>query len=197
MAVAVALLAATPASAGLYCCEGKDGKRTCGDVMPPSCIGRQTTLKDERGTKVIEMPLTAEQRAKRAEEAEQKKAQEEALREQRRQDQALLTTYMSAKDIDVARARAEKEVEDQIKAATDKIATATARRKKYDGESEFYKNKPLPEEIRRGIKDTEFEIKAQTELVENKKKELKEVRAKFDADKKRYEDVVKARAMPR
>lgn len=195
---AVLTLLTPVANAALFCCVDANGKKVCGDSLPPACIGRDATMKGERGpVRHIEGQLTPERRAQRDEAARQKKQEEEARMEQRRQDQALLNTYISEKDIDVARERAEKGVHNEIKAAEGKIAAAQARRKKFEAETEFYKNKTLPEEVRRGIKDTEFEIKAQGELIESKKKDLDAIRSKFDADKARYQELVKARAVPR
>jgi len=198
IAATLMLLLAPAANAALYCCLDAAGKKVCGDTMPSVCIGRSTTLKSEgKPAKQIEPPPTPEQRAQREAEEKRKKEEEAALVEQRRQDQALLNTYVSEKDVDAQRERAEQDVHTQIKNAEAKIAAAQTRRKKYEAEAEFYKNKPLPEEVRRGLKDAEFEITAQSELIENKKKDLEAIRVKFDADKKRYQEIVKARAAPR
>jgi hypothetical protein len=191
------MLLAPAANAGLYCCNDPSGKKVCGDTMPKSCIGRDTTLRDKGTTKQIEGMLTPEQRALREEEEERKRKAEEVDKEQRRRDLALLNTYVSVKDIDVARERAEGEVQSQIKAAEAKIAAAEGKRKKLEREAEFYKNKQMPEDINRGMKDAEFEIKAQSELIDAKKKDFATIKVKFDADKKRYEELQKARNAPR
>lgn len=195
--VAALLTLAPAANAALYCCDDAHGKKVCADRMPTACVGRDTTLKNERGTSRISGMLTPEQRALREEEEAQKKREIEEKLEKRRQDLALLNTYANTSDIDRARERAEKDVQAQIAAAEKKIADAAAKKKKFDTEAEFYKGKSLPEDLRRSLKDLEFEVKAQGDLIENKKKELAGLQAKYDADKKRYEELQKAKLKPR
>lgn len=181
-------------AAPLYCCKDDNGRKVCADRVPPQCIGRDYTVRTERGTKVVEGMLTREERALREIEAKKKKEADEARMEQRRKDQALRNTYASEKDIDIAKGRAEKDITDTIKQAESKIEAAEKRKKKFEGEGEFYKNKALPDDVRRGIKDAEFEIKAQGELIEAKQKELGDLETRFVAEKKRYREI---QAVPR
>lgn len=181
-------------AAPLYCCKDDNGRKVCADRVPPQCVGRDYTIKTEQGTKVVEGMVTAEERALREVEAKKKKEADEARMEQRRKDQALRNTYASEKDIDAAKLRVEKDLKDTIKQAEGKIEAAEKRKKKFEGEAEFYKNKTLPDDLRRGIKDAEFEIKAQGELIEAKKKELGDLETRFVAEKKRYREI---QALPR
>lgn len=177
------------AAAPLYCCKDDNGRKICADRVPSQCVGRDYTIKTDAGTKVVEGMLTQEERALREVEAKKKREADEARMEQRRKDQALRNTYASEKDIDVAKLRTEKVVRDTIKQAEEKIVAAEKRKKKFESEGEFYKNKTLPDDVRRGIKDAEFEIKAQGELIEAKKKELADTEARFDQEKKRFREL--------
>jgi hypothetical protein len=115
-----------------------------------------------------------------------------ADKEQRRKDRALLDTYGSERDIDTQRSRAEGEVQVAIKQAELKIADAKKRRQKLEAEAEFYKNKALPDTVAKGMKEVDFEIKAQQDLIDLKQKELAAVRVKYDAEKKRYQELTGA-----
>lgn len=188
----LALLAASAAqgaTANLYCCQDpSSGRRACGDSLPEQCRGRAYKVFDSAGNLVKEVgpPLTPEQKALAAAEAQRKKDEEAAQREQRRKDQALLDTYSSVQEIDLARTRSEADWQKAIEQAEAKIASLKQQRKKFENEAEFYRNKPLPPEVNKGLKDTDSEIKAYTALLDSKKADFATVRAKYDEDKRRY-----------
>jgi len=169
----------------MYCCEGG---RICGDSLPDLCRGRAYRILDGGGNVINEIPapLTAQQKAEAAAEALRKKELEEHAREQRRKDQALLETYTSLQDIDLAQSRAEMAVNTAIKEAGERIATARKQRKKLEAEAEFYKNKALPPELAKGLRDVDHEIKTQQDLLDVKKGDFANINAKYDADRKRY-----------
>jgi hypothetical protein len=181
------------AAGSLFCCIDATGKQVCADILPQACYGRayRELGADGRTLRVVEAPLTAEQRAARAAEEKQRKAEEAAVIEQRRKDVALLNTYGSEKDIDFMREHTEAEVHKAIKGAEDKIVEIRALRKKYENEAEFYKKKTLPNEVKRGLADADYEIKAQQEIIEGKKQELEQVRVKYDDDRRRYQDLIR------
>lgn len=203
-AARLALTAATLCLSGevmavgnFFCCNDTNGKQVCGDILPQACIGRPHREVGENGMTIrhIEAPLTAEQRAQRAAEEERRKVEEEQRKEQQRKDQALLNTYGNEKDIEVMRQRAEADVYQSIKNAESKIAEIRILRKKYENEAEFYKKKALPPEVQKGLRDADYEIKAQESVIEAKKKELDIIRAKYDDDKRRFLDLT--RRVPR
>ena len=115
---------------------------------------------DGRTVRTVEAPLTAEQRAQRAAQEAQRQADEVILREKQRLDQALLNTYGSEKDIEMMRARALDEVQKSILAAEGKIAEMRVKRKNFENEAEFYKKKPLPPEVQKGLRDADATVRA-------------------------------------
>ena len=178
--------AAAPVTPGkMYCCEGG---RICGDSLPEQCRGKAYRILDSSGNVLKEVgpPLTAEQKAQAAAEAQRKKELEEQAKEQRRKDQALLDTYATPQDIDLAQSKAEADVNLAIKGAEDRIAAARKQRMKFEEEAEFYKKKALPPEVAKGIRDADHEIKTQQELLDVKKGDAATIKAKYDADRKRY-----------
>ncbi len=186
-------------AANLYCCTDAGGRQVCGDILPQACYGRayREVGPSGRTVRTVEAPLSAEQRAQRAADETRRQADAAALREQQRQDQALLDTYGSEKDIDMMRARAEDEVNKSILAAQNKLGELRSRRKNFENEAEFYKKKPVPAEVLKGLRDTDAGIKAQEALIEAKKREIEAVRAKYDDDKRRYLDLSRRTAAPR
>ena len=192
---ALGFCASATAAGNLYCCYDAGGKQVCGDLLPQACYGRAYREIGTTGRTVrnVEAPLTAEQRAERAEEEAQLKIEEAANREQRRKDQALLNTYSSEKEIEFLRARANGDVQKAIAAAEAKIAEIRAQRKKYENEAEFYQKTEMPAEVHKGLLDADFEIKAQELVIESKTKELEIIREKYDEDLRRFRDIMTTR----
>ena len=183
------------AAGKLYCCFDASGKQVCGDLLPQACYGRAYREIGSTGRTVrnVDAPLTAEQRAERAAEEEQSRIEEDALREKQRQDRALLNTYSSEKEIEFMRARARDDVLKSISAAERKIADIRKQRKVFENEAEFYQKKPMPAEVRKGLDDADFEIKAQELVIESKNKELEIIRAKYDDDRRRFLEIMSSR----
>jgi hypothetical protein len=188
MLAAISVNAAIPASGRFYCC---DGGRVCGDALPEQCRGKAYRILDSSGNLLKEVgpPLTVEQKARAAAEALRKKELEEQAKEQRRKDQALLDTYATPQDIDLAQGKAESDVNLAIRGAEDRIAAARKQRKKFEEEAEFYKKKSLPPEVAKGLRDADHEIKTQQELLDVKKGDAATIKAKYDADRKRYAEL--------
>lgn len=188
--IMLASLATSASAAGeFYCCQDPNsGRRVCGDTLPEQCRGRAYRILDSGGNVVKEVgqPLTPEQKAEQALEVKRKKLLEEASREQRRKDQALLDTYAAPEDIDLAQKKAEADINLSIQAAQERIAVAQKKRKKFEDEAEFYKKKEMPAELAKQLRALEHEIKVQRELQDVKKREFDAIKAKYDADRKRY-----------
>ena len=183
-------LAAAPASgeARLIKCKDAKGKTYYTQTPPPECLGKPMEELSKQGSVVKrrEGMLTPEQIAAR--EAEEKRKHEEELlaREEKRKNQALLTTYSSEKDIEDGRQRALKQAEQATKEIEKRIADAQKRAKALDAEKEFYVKKPMPKKLQDDIKNNEIDLNTQVNALAGRKKELDEINAKYDLDKKRY-----------
>ena len=187
------------AAGSLFCCIDSAGKQVCGDLLPQACYGRAYREIGDSGRTLrnVEAPLTAEQRTQRAAEDEKRKIEEAARKEQQRKDQALLNTYGNERDIEAMRRRAEEDVRKSIQAAEGKIVDIRAQRKKYENEAEFYKKKTMPADVRKGLSDADYEIKAQESIIEAKNKELEIIREKYDEDRRRFIDLSRRGGTPR
>lgn len=193
-------LAANPvlAAGELYCCpDPATGRRICGDSLPEQCRGRAYRVLDNNGNVIKEVgpPLTPEQKAEQVLEARRKKQLEDTAREQRYRDQALLDTYATPQDIDLAQKKAESDVNLAIQDTQARINEAGSKRKKFEAEAEFYKKKAMPAELAKELRTLEHEIKIQQELLDVKKREFDTIKAKYDADRKRYYEVTKRTPM--
>jgi DNA-binding MarR family transcriptional regulator len=192
LGAAVALAAPAAAQTQTYRCIGKDGKKYYSSTIPPQCVGRPVEQLNKQGLVVRRIDPEGDEKA-RAEKAEllaKKREAEAAHREERRRNQALLATYTSEKDIEDARARALSDNRKAVRDVETRIETARKRRAGYDKELEFYKGdaKP-PAKLADDIRSAEVEIQANEQLLAVKKKEVTQINARYDEDKKRYREL--------
>lgn len=183
-------LAAASASAQqrLFKCKDDKGKTYYTQTPPVECLGKEIDELSKQGMvmKKRGAALTPEQIAAREAEDKRKKEEELAAKEEKRKNQALLNTYSSQKDIEDSRLRALKQAEQATKEIDTRIAEAQKRAKDLAAEKEFYAKKPMPKKLQDEIKNNEIDIKGQQEMLAAKKKELGEINAKYDEDKRRY-----------
>jgi hypothetical protein len=183
-------LAVAPASAQqrVFKCKDSKGKTYYTQTPPTECLGKEVEELSKQGTvvKKREAALTPEQLAAREAQDKRKKEEELAAKEETRKNQALLNTYSNEKDIEDSRQRALKQVELSAKDIDKRIAEAQKRAKDLEAEKEFYVKKPMPKKLQDDIKNNESDIKAQQELLLSKKKEVGDINAKYDQDKRRY-----------
>lgn len=175
-----------PVAAEIVCCD-VDGKRTCGDPPPPECTARAKTIYRKGGVaKEIEAPLTAEQR--RAREAEEARKREEAKKaaEQARKDRALLDSYSSIHEIDIARDRSLADIEKNTAQLRQRLEAALAKRTKLEQEKEFYLKKPMPAALQKQIDENAADIAALERAIAEKDAAARATRERFEADKQRY-----------
>jgi chromosome segregation ATPase len=191
------LLAPFAAEAQSYRCVGKDGKKYYGQAIPPQCLGQPVEQLNAQGmvVKRIDAAASAAEREKKAADEEERKKREAISKEEGRRNRALLATYTSEKDIDQARARALKDNEAAVKDIERRIDGLKKRQAELKKELEFYegKNKP-PAKLQQDIKNADFDIETQQDLLDKKKKEVQQINARYDEDKKRYNELTKGAA---
>jgi DNA repair exonuclease SbcCD ATPase subunit len=183
-------LATAPASAQqrLFKCKDDKGRTYYTQTPPAECLGKEMDELSKQGrvVKKREAALTPEQLAAREAEEKRKKEEEALAKEEKRKNQALLNTYSSEKDIEDGRQRALKQAEQATKEIEKRIAEAQQRAQKLAAEKEFYAKKPMPKKLQDDLKNNEHDIKGQQDALAAKQKELGEINAKYDEDKRRY-----------
>lgn len=189
----VFLSIAAPAAhaARTFCCADERNQQRCGDVLPTACRTRAYIEYNEAGIRVrsVERPLTdAEQAAK---DADYKKQRElaDAAAQQQRSDTALLSTYADEKDLDTARDRAVVEMERSVKSTEENLLELKKSRVKIDADKEFFKNKPLPEDMKQKIARSQASIDELQKSIIDKKKELEDTKAKFEGFRARLKQL--------
>jgi hypothetical protein len=155
----------------------------------PDARGGTVLDKQGRQVRTIEAPLTAEQaRARQAEEERQRAAAKENETAARR-DRALLSSYTMESEIDLARARAAATVESQIQSAQAYMVQLTKRKQEIDARKARFVDKPVPPQLEHESATVDSEYAKNSDLVMQKRRELAQVVARYDADKQRWREL--------
>ena len=185
-----------------YRCVGNDGKKYYGSTIPQACFGRPLELINRQGLVVKRIDHEGDEKARleREANAQKRREQEAAQKEAQRQYRALLATYSSEKEIDEARARALKENAKQVGEVEEKIAGIKKRQARYEQDLELFKasgkGKP-PARLNEEITNAKIDLKAQQSLLDAKKKEIEDINARYDEDKRRYQEAIASGAARR
>ena len=196
LVIAIATLSFA-AEAQSYRCVGKDGKKYYGQSIPPACLGMPVEELNAQGmvTKRFDAAASAAEREKKAADEEERKKREAVTKEEGRRNRALLATYTDEKDIESSRARALQGNEAAVKDIQRRIEALRKRQDELKKELDFFqgKNKP-PAKLSDDIRNIDFDVKTQDELMAAKKKEVALINSRYDEDKKRYMELTKGAA---
>jgi hypothetical protein len=184
---------AQPKEQYTYRCTGTDGKKYYGQTIPPACFGQPLELINKQGLVVKRIDPEGEEKARLAKEAEaQKKRELEASqKDAQRRHRALLATYTSEKDIEEARGRALREHRNQLQEVETRIEAIKKRQARHEKDLELYKDSGKgtpPARLQEEITNAEIDLKAQETLLAAKKKEAEGINARYDDDRRRYQE---------
>jgi len=192
--VVLMTLASLPAGAGtIKKWVDERGVTHYGDTIPPQYVNQGSTEMSSQGivVKKNERAMTLEERkALEEERVRQQEAQQKDMEQQRR-DKALLNTYTSEKEIDLARDRNMQQAEVQTKSAELRLKQVDERlaRLHRQAEGATKSGKPVPADLQQDIADAERETQHLRESIQQKKKDMDAIRLKFDTDKQRFRDL--------
>jgi hypothetical protein len=196
--LALLLLAAPLARAQLFVCTDARGRTLTGDRPPPECVDRQVRELRADGSvrRVIEPPLSPEQKAAR--EAETKRQREEAERQraQMRRDLALLETYASEAEIEETRNRALGSRQQIIDRAQQRLAVHKKERRRLDTEAEFFAKREMPDKLKRAFEANAALTRSEQRVIDEVRADMERVNARFDAELKRWRGLVSAGGQP-
>ena len=186
---ALLLLFAIPsvtAYATMYKWVDENGVTHYGDSIPSQYINRANVELNPGGVilKKNEPALTPEQI--KAKEAELAKRKQES--DTRRRDAVLLGTYTSAEEIDLARDRNLRQIEQVIKDTEIQLRLVQANLDASRKQAAAYKreNQPVPDGLKMDIETLEKSNQDLEVAIIQKRAEEKELRVRFEEDKKRY-----------
>jgi hypothetical protein len=188
---AAAMLLCSAATADMYVCTNKAGRTVSGDLPPPDCKDRDIRVLNPDGSlqRVIPAPLTAQQRRERDAAEEARLRQEELDRAQSRRDRALMETYGSVEEIEFARKRSLAGRQMLVDRANERIAQYKKEKKRLDDEAEFYAKREMPAKLKEEFAANKTLTEQQEKTRADAQVEMKHINERFDADRRRYEEI--------
>ncbi|MBL8521109.1 MAG: DUF4124 domain-containing protein [Betaproteobacteria bacterium] len=174
LSAVLALLAAAPAHA-LFKCTDEKGVTHYGDTMPPQCAKREIKELTRQGStvKTIDAPKTPEQLKAEAEERERRRDIDRRMQEQKLKDGALIATYGSEREFDIAREKDIAVLDARKKTLQSRAPDVEKFLDKMTKEMEFYKEGQSLK-----AKAADGEAKAAVDSGKAKPRETKESKAK-------------------
>ena len=198
------LLAAlyVPAAAAAYKCVDEKGVTHIGDTPPAGCANVMMYELSSGGAvlRSIEPTPTPEQLKAKLDEAQRKKEADRIAGEQKRKDVALLSSYSNEREFDVARDRNIEPLNGRIKQNRERVKAAEKRIGDIEDEMEFYKagkskasKTAQTREVPAALVSEQQRVRSEKESLEKNiaasEREIAQLKAKFDTDKKRWLDL--------
>ncbi len=184
-----------PAAGAAFKCVDEKGFTHVGDTPPAGCANVVMYEVSPGGMvlRKIDPTPTPEQVKARQEEYERLRDSLKSQSEQKRKDMALLNTFSAEREFDVVRDRNIEPIKGRIKSAEERIKAVDKRQKELEEEMEFYragksKTRTLapPPQLTADLARVRAEHATLTTNLATYEKDIEQLRARFDADKKRW-----------
>lgn len=181
---AVAASAQTPSLGQVFTCTSASGRALSSDRLIAECMDREQRVLSRDGTliRIVPPQLTAEERAAKEERDRRANVEREARVEAVRRDRLLLQRYPSEAEHLKARNAALEDVRASMKLSEARIAELGRERRPLLEESEFYKGKQLPAQLKQQLDANEAAVAAQRDAQVNQQAELDRIAKRFDAE---------------
>jgi len=164
------------------------------DKMPPEAVNRgNVELRQGVPVRKVDPAMTPEQRRAFEQDEERRRQAAKQQEEAARRDRALLASYTSEGEIDLARHRAVTTVEAAIQSSQSYSEQLTRRKAELAEKMAGFKGKQMPPVWERELENLTEELARQGELVVAKKKEIAIINTRYDAEKARYHEIASAK----
>lgn len=181
-----------PAAAKMYKWVDDQGVTHYGETIPPEYANKDRTELNKTGRTVKkEEVLNSEERRAKAEADAQKRADDEAAVERKRRDKALVNTYSSSAEIDLARSRNLQQVDARVNGIGAQVKIVNDSLLGLQKEAEGYKQagKRLPKSLQEDLDETLTRLNKLQQDLDKAKAEKSAMEARYDADKARYKEL--------
>ncbi len=178
-----------PVAAKLYKWVDDNGTTHYGETIPPEYANKDRAELNNSGRVIKkEEMLTPEKRRAQEHEDAKKRAEENAVIEQKRHDKTLTETYSTVKEIDLARNRSVQQIDARINVINSAIKTANDNLAALQKEAGSYTNanRKIPPSLEEDIQQTQTRLEKLQKDIEGPNTEKAAMEARYDADKARY-----------
>ncbi len=175
------------AEAKLYKWVDDSGTTHYGETIPPEYAGRETKTLDKG--RVKDRDDTFDSAKKNA--AKKETVEDKAALAARRRDEALLNSYSSEKEIDLARDRNLLQVEARVNSYTTMLKSAQNTLDELHKESASItkQGRKIPQSLTDDIAEAEALVAKRQQDLATSQKEAAAVKARYEADKQRYREL--------
>jgi len=198
LAAAALLAVATAARAAVYKWVDEKGVVHYTDKLPPEAVDKANTELSKEGIPVKKTDkvqvLTSEQRRAIADEQEKKRLAAKQAEEVARRDRALMSSYTSEAEIDLARNRSLQTISNVVQSTMAFSDQLNKRKADAEAKKVEFAGKPIVAVLDRELEGIDAELARQAEIIAQKKRESEAVIAKYDADKQRWRELVSTKA---
>jgi len=198
IAAAFCIVAGT-ARAALYKWVDEKGVVHYTDKVPPEAVDKARIELNKEGIPIkrTDKALTPEQKRAIEQDAERAKETARANEELARRDRALVSSYTSEAEIDLARNRSLQTINNVILSSQAFSEQLNKRKVDVEAKKVELQGKPAVAVLDRELESIDAELSRQSELIAQKTRETAVITAKYDADKQRWRELVAAKAPPK
>ena len=195
LAAAATLSMAGMARAAMYKWVDEKGVVHYTDKVPPEAVDKARIELNKEGIPIkrTDKALTPEQKRAIEQDAERAKETARANEELARRDRALVSSYTSEAEIDLARNRSLQTINNVILSSQAFSEQLTKRKVDVEAKKVQSAGKPVVAVLDRELESIDTELARQAELIVQKNKEVAAITAKYDADKQRWRELVAAK----
>lgn len=190
------------AAGSIVCWDEADGRRACGDRVPPEYVKQERKVYDNKGQVVRTLPRqkTPEEVAEEARLAAEQAARRKKLEEAANHDRFLQSTYSSLKDIERTRNESLATLDGRLRLAEKSLIDNQTGIAQLEQQIADFKdknpNKKVPVKLTRQLDEFKATLGNNSRAVEKLKVERKGIVEKFDYDIRRYSELTENRADP-
>lgn len=198
LVAALAFTFASPLWAAMYKWVDDKGVVHYSDQMPPEAVNKGSVQLSPQGVpiKTTEPAPTPESLKARGTEQERDRELARQQLEVARRDRALLNSYSSEAEIDLARSRALQTVEEALQSALAFTAELSKRRAALFERKGAEPNSTRPPDHDQELVSIQNELAHQAEVVAQKRRQIAEIKARYDADKTRWRELAASKGGP-
>ena len=188
---AVMLSSGGDARAATYKWVDEKGVVHYSDKMPPEAVDKASSELSKQGVTInkTDKALSLEQRRAKEQEAGRSKENLKAQEEVARRDRALVASYTSEAEIDLARNRSLQTINNVIQSSQAYSEQLTKRKADIEAKKAESQGKSAAAVLDRELESIDTELQRQAGLIAQKNKEAAAITAKYDADKQRWREL--------
>lgn len=182
-----------PAQAKTYKWVDDQGVTHYGETVPPEYAGKDRSELNPSGRVVNTRDILTPEEREAKRQAELRKRQEvAATKEQQRKDKALMNTYSSVEEIELARSRNLQQVEARLSSLKAQIRMAQESHAGLQVEEERYRaaGKPVPVSLHEDLGNSQVRLTRLQEEYRKSEAEKTQVNERFDAEIRRYRELI-------